>query len=399
MKSHTKFISIFLCLNVSSCSIFKLTNTELKNTAIENITPAIVDSVNSDFSEKAQFYLELQQEPQKKFNQELTYTALFPRIINGYQLKQVEHALIGKHEQWYIKNAEYIQRVLKRSQPYLYFIVEEIEKRGLPMELALLPVIESAYRTTAISKSKASGLWQFIPSTGRYFGLKQNWWSDQRRDVVLSTHSALDYLKILNKQFNGDWHLAIAAYNGGRGTIASAIRRNKQKNLTTDFFSLKLSRETTNYVPKLLALANVIKHSQQYGIQIPPIKNKPYFTSIATKGQIDMPKLISVTEINNDIFYKLNAGFRRWASSPEGPHRVIVPQESAQKVINYIASQPTKPNIQWKNHTLKRGDTLSGLSLKYKVSINAIKTINKMRSNYLRAGKTILIPLIASRSA
>ncbi len=318
---------------------------------------------------------------------------VFKRIVSGYQLDTVDYKLVKKHRDFYLNNKRYVERVLERSRPYLFFIVEEIEKRGLPMELALLPAIESAYLTNATSKSNAAGLWQFIPATGRFFGLKQNWWSDQRRDVILSTRSALDYLKELNIEFNGDWHLSIAAYNGGRGTISRAIKRNRDKGLPTDYFSLKLSRETTNYVPKLLAFVDVVRNASLYNVNVPKIPNFPYFTLVKTSGQIDMPKLIDSTALNADIFYQLNAGFKRWASSPEGPHRVVVPLGSSDHVEKYLAKQPNKPKIQWRNHKLKKGDTLYDLAREYKVSVRAIKTINNMKSSHLRAGKTILIPL------
>lgn len=318
---------------------------------------------------------------------------LFDRIVKGYQIDYIEHQRIKKFRQFYLNNLEYIETVLERSRPYLFFIVEEIEKRGLPMELALLPVIESAYLTNATSRSNAAGLWQFIPTTGRYFGLKQNWWSDQRRDVVLSTRSALDYLKELNIEFNGDWYLSIAAYNGGRGTIAKAIKRNKSQGLPTDYFSLNLSKETSNYVPKLIALVDVVRNSHLYNLNVPEIPNTPFFTLVKTPGQIDMAKLIDSTSLNKDVFHQLNAGFKRWASSPEGPHRVVVPINSNKAVSDYLATQSAKPNIQWRNHKLKRGDTLYDLAREYNVSIRAIKTINNLKSNRLRAGKTILIPL------
>ena len=318
---------------------------------------------------------------------------VFKRIVSGYQLETVDYKLVKKHRSFYLNNKRYVERVLERSRPYLFFIVEEIEKRGLPMELALLPAIESAYLTNATSRSNAAGLWQFIPATGRFFGLKQNWWSDQRRDVILSTRSALDYLKELNIEFDGDWHLSIAAYNGGRGTISRAIKRNKKKGLPTDYFSLKLSKETTNYVPKLLAFVDVVRNASLYNLNVPKIPNFPYFTLVKTSGQVDMPKLIDSTALNADIFYQLNAGFKRWASSPEGPHRVVVPLGSSEHVEKYLAKQPNKPKIQWRNHKLKKGDTLYDLAREYKVSVRAIKTINKMKSSHLRAGKTILIPL------
>jgi len=318
---------------------------------------------------------------------------LFEKVIEQFELSIPEHPKIAKHRKFYLDNLEYVERVLERSRPYLYFILEEIEKRNLPTELALLPAIESAFLTSATSKSNAAGLWQFIPATGRYFGLKQNWWSDQRRDVILSTQSALDYLKELNIEFNGDWYLAIAAYNGGQGTVGNAIKKNAKQGKPTDYFSLKLSQETMNYVPKLLAFVDIVKHAHVYNLKIPQIPNFPYFTLIETSGQIDMPALLDKTTVNEDIFYQLNAGFKRWASSPEGPHRVVVPVESSQNVKQYLENQPKTADIRWRSHKLTRGDTLYGLAKQYKVSINAIKTINKMKSNLLREGKTILIPL------
>jgi len=337
--------------------------------------------------------IEKKQNPKTQASEEQADDHLFQRIVKDFYFEIPDNSRVKKHRAFYLDNLEYVERVLERSRPYLFFIVEEIEKRGLPMELAMLPAIESAFLTKATSKSNAAGLWQFIPATGRYFGLKQNWWSDQRRDVILSTQSALDYLKELSIEFNGDWYLAIAAYNGGRGTIARAIKKNKALDKPTDYFDLKLSKETSNYVPKLLAFVDILRHAHIYNLKIPEIPDFPYFTMIKTPGQIDMTELIDKTAVNEDIFYQLNAGFKRWASSPEGPHRLVIPVESSKDVENYLSSQPKAPNIRWKNHKLKRGDTLYGLARQYKVSIKAIQTINKMKSSHLREGKTILIPL------
>jgi len=332
-----------------------------------------------------------------------SYSNLIERVVAGYKLhsefKDNQNKLFISHQKWYTKNTEYLHRVLKRSQPYLHFIVEEIEQRNLPLELALLPVIESAYRAEATSRSKAAGLWQFIPSTGRFMGLKQTWWADHRRDAIFSTHKALDYLTQLNKKFDGDWLLAIAAYNGGQGTIRKAIKRNQKQNKSTDFYSLKLSRETSNYVPKLLALASIIENAVQNDLQLPVIDNSPYFQEVKLRGQLDIFKLIKETDLNKDEFYKLNASFNRWATSPDGPHRLVVPISKANNVNEYIDSLPKDLKIRWKKHYLQRGDTLYDLSRKYKVSISAIKSINNMRTSRLRAGKTILIPLRSTQKA
>lgn len=330
-----------------------------------------------------------------------SYSNLIERVVAGYKLNAEfnnnQNKRFLSHQQWYTKNTEYLHRVLERSQPYLHFIVEEIEQRDLPLELALLPVIESAYRAEATSRSKAAGLWQFIPSTGRYMGLKQTWWADHRRDAIFSTHKALDYLTQLHKKFDGDWLLAIAAYNGGQGTIRKAIKRNKKQNKSTDFYSLKLSKETSNYVPKLLALASIVENAVHNNHQLPVIDNSPYFQEVKLKGQLDIFKLIKETELNKDEFYKLNASFNRWATSPDGPHRLVIPISKADNVSAYIDSLPTNLKIRWKKHHLQSGDTLYDLSRKYKVSISAIKSINNMRTSRLRAGKTILIPLRSSQ--
>jgi len=188
------------------------------------------------------------------------------RMVDGFTLPVPDDKRVTRELNWYLSHPSYIDRIQERAEPYLYFILQEIEKRGMPGEIALLPAVESAFRPFAYSPGRAAGMWQFIPSTGRLFGLKQNWWYDGRRDVVSSTRAALDYLMALNKQFNGDWELALAAYNSGAGTVRSAIRRNKRLGKPTDYWSLSLPDETNAYVPRLLALAKVFHHPQENGI-------------------------------------------------------------------------------------------------------------------------------------
>ncbi|MCP3669683.1 MAG: transglycosylase SLT domain-containing protein, partial [Gammaproteobacteria bacterium] len=202
---------------------------------------------------------------------------LWQRVRSGFKLEETQkHKRITQQVNWYKKNSSYIKRLQKRSKPYIHFILEQAEKRGLPTELVLLPAVESAFRPFAYSHGKAAGLWQFIPSTGRHFKLEQNWWYDGRRDVVASTNAAFDYLEQLAKRFNGDWKLALAAYNSGASTVSRAIARNKRQGKPTDFWSLKLPRETRNYIPRLLALTQVINQPEKYGIKLKPMPNKPY---------------------------------------------------------------------------------------------------------------------------
>lgn len=315
-------------------------------------------------------------------------------IRAGYALPELENRWVKHFDKWNKKHSRYLTTMLKRSERFMPYIVQEIDKRGLPMELALLPAIESAYNPNAYSRSRAAGLWQFIPSTGRLFGMQQNWWADQRRDVILSTQAALDYLTELHQEFDNDWLLALAAYNGGRGTIGKAIRRNQRQGLATDFDALKLRRETTQYVPKLIALAKVIQNPQAYGVSLPEVGLEQNFAVITLPGQTDLRKLVRKTSLQDKDLRELNAGFLRWASSPEGPHRLLVPVEHKLSVDSYLSSLPEQPQIRWRQHKIRNGDTLSGIAKKYRVSIAAIRSINGMRGSFLRAGKHILIPLV-----
>jgi len=324
---------------------------------------------------------------------------IWSRIRSGYTIPHIDHPLIDRYVAWNQTHAEYVTKMLTRSTPYMFYIVEQIEARGLPMELALLPAIESAYKPRALSRSKASGLWQFVPITGKHFGMRQDWWSDQRRDVIISTNKALDYLSELNRQFDGDWLLAMAAYNGGRGTISRAIRRNQRAGLNTDYFSLDLRRETAHYVPKIIGLSRVLMDPYAFGINIPEIPNHPYFETVALKGQTDLVKLISNSDISKKSFDLLNPQYLRWASDPQGPHRVLVPLSSSLSVANYVSTLNEQQKILWRKHQLASGDTLSGLARRYGVSTSAIRSINGMNSSRLRAGKTILIPIRNNHSA
>ena len=189
---------------------------------------------------------------------------------------------------WFARNQAYLDRVSERASPYIYYIVEELEKRDMPLDLALLPIVESAYNPFAYSPSRASGIWQFIPGTGKNYGLKQNWWYDGRRDIVAATDAALNYLQKLHKEFNGDWLLALAAYNSGEGNVGRAIRRNKNTGKPIDFFSLRLPRETRGYVPSLLAVAEIISDPEKYKVAIKPIENGQYFEQVDINSQIDL---------------------------------------------------------------------------------------------------------------
>ncbi len=319
---------------------------------------------------------------------------LWQRVRSGFKLEQtLKHKRITQQANWYKKHSSYIERLQKRSKPYIHFILEQAEKRGLPTELVLLPAVESAFRPFAYSHGRAAGLWQFIPSTGRHFKLKQNWWYDGRRDVVASTNAALDYLEQLSKRFNGDWKLALAAYNSGAGTVSRAITRNKRLGKPTDFWSLKLPRETRNYVPRLLALTQVINQPEKYGIKLKPMPDKPYFASVDIGSQLDLALAAEMAEMSTDSLYRLNPGFNRWATAPDGPHRLNLPIAKTKAFSQKLAQLDPGKRIRWKRYKIRDGDSLSTIAEKHGTTTTMLKQANKLGSSGISAGKHLVIPM------
>ncbi|MDH5591563.1 MAG: transglycosylase SLT domain-containing protein, partial [Gammaproteobacteria bacterium] len=250
---------------------------------------------------------------------------LWQRIRDGFAISQPNlHADTQRQLQWFVNHPDYINRVVERARPYLHYIVDEIERRDMPLEIALLPVVESGFQPFAYSHGRAAGIWQFIPGTGRLYGLKQNWWYDGRRDIIESTRAALDYLQKLHNDFD-DWQLALAAYNCGEGTVGRAIRRNKKAGKGIDFWSLDLPKETSAYVPKLMAVSELIKHPEKYELTLSSIDNSPFLTVVDVGGQIDLALAAKLAEISVDEMYQLNPGFNHWATTPDGPHRLVIP--------------------------------------------------------------------------
>jgi len=330
--------------------------------------------------------------PSRNTNHAIYSNNLFDRIRSGFRFPQLESKYIAEYEKWNATHPRYLKDLFNRADPILYYIVEEIEKRGLPMEIALLPAIESAYKPNAISRSNAGGLWQFIPSTGKSYGLTQDWWYDGRRDLILSTNAALDYLTILNKRFNGDWFITLAAYNAGQGNIGRAIKKNQNKGKGTDYSSLSLRSETRRYVPKIIALKNIINNPHAYNVKLPVISNSPKFEILALKGQIDLNKFSKETGIEPKTLNHLNAGFLRWATSPNGPHRLLLPLNNPSAIQKARIASQKVIKLDYQRHQIARGDTLSTIARRYGVSVSELKSANKLSSNRIRAGKTLLIP-------
>ena len=323
---------------------------------------------------------------------------LWDRVRSGFALdSKVSNPHIDAQIRLYSNRQELLKRANERARLYMFYIVEQLESRDLPLELALLPIVESAYDPFAYSHGRASGLWQFIPGTGRRFGLKQNWWYDGRRDVVDSTQAAMDYLQYLYDYFDGDWLLALAAYNSGEGNVAKAIKSNRLRGRKTDFWSLKLPRETRAFVPKLIALARIVQQPDAYGIDLPEINNARYFDIAEFDGQIDLAQAADLAAIDMETLYRLNPGFNRWATDPSGPLRLILPVEAVEPFKTALAALPDKFRIAWEVYRIRRGDTLIGIARRNHTTPTALSSVNNLSSHLIRAGDTLLIPS-ASRS-
>jgi membrane-bound lytic murein transglycosylase D len=315
---------------------------------------------------------------------------LWQTIVEGYGLPTIDDEQVANHLRWYANNQAYLDRSLGQSRSQIYHVTQVIRAHNLPAELALLPVVESSYNPFAVSPSKAVGIWQFVPRTGRSFGLKQNHWYDGRRDLIASTDAAVAYLKYLHKMFNGDWLVAIAAYNAGEGTLQRAIKKNKRLGKPIDFWSLRLPRQTESYVPQLMALAKIIKNPQQYSLVLHEIPNQPFFTQVTVHNPIDLNEAAKIAEIDPALLRVLNAGYNRWVTNPNGPHQLLVPIEKAEefssvldklpkadpkKIANYVAEVAQEEKIY---HTVKSGESLWTISRKYKTTVDKICALNNL---------------------
>ncbi|VAW92392.1 Membrane-bound lytic murein transglycosylase D [hydrothermal vent metagenome] len=356
------------------------------NAKIENALIAIATPADDLFDE------EEIDEPFPNVNMDL-----WERIRNGFSMEERQHKRIDQQLKWFARHQEYMDRVAERAQPYMHYIVEQLEANNIPLEIALLPIVESAFKPFAYSHGRASGIWQFIPATGKRYGLKQNWWYDGRRDVYASTDAAIRLLTALHKEFKGDWMLALAAYNSGGGNVRKAIRYNKKRGRPTGFFHLRLPKETKYYVPKLLALKELIAHPEKYNIELKPIRDEPFLQKVELDSQIDLALAAELAEIPLDELYRLNPGFNRWATSPSGPHHLLVPIANAKTFTANLADFPPEKRIRWIRHTIKKGETISTIARKYQISTNTIKRVNRIRGTRLRAGHGLTIPVASKK--
>jgi membrane-bound lytic murein transglycosylase D len=296
--------------------------------------------------------------------------------------------------EWFMNNQDFLLRSATRAAPYLYYILQQAKKRHLPAELVLLPIVESGYNPFSMSNMGASGIWQLMPGTASGLGVKQDWWFDGRRDVIGSTRAALNYLAYLQTFFDGNWLLAIAAYNTGEGNVLSAIRRNIRDGRDTDFWSLPVAQQTRDYVPSLLALATIISHPDQYPVYFPPVRNAPYLAQVDIGMQINLKLAAKLAGISDGKLKQLNPGFTRQSMSSRGPYKLVLPIENVEQFTENLAISPIGQSnkINWRHYRVKTGDTLASVAKKFSTSPSAIQQLNHLRKTKLAHGANLLIP-------
>jgi membrane-bound lytic murein transglycosylase D len=316
---------------------------------------------------------------------------LWQRVRQGFAMPDLDNEVVRKQVAYYAARPEHLQRIFDRSRIYLYHIVEELEKRNLPTELALLPMVESAFNPMAYSRAHASGLWQFIPGTGRRFELQQNWWYDGRRDIVASTKAALDYLSFLY-EMHGDWHLALASYNWGEGAVARAIARNRKEGRPADYWSLSMPPETRQYIPKLQALKNIIENPEPLGITLGPIPNQPYFATYTKLRDIDVQLAAKLAEMPVAQFIALNPGFSRPIIRASVTPRIVLPADKVDVFHDNLAKHDARKLVSWKTYHPRRGETFESIARKVGMTLGQLKEVNGISPRTRTVPALLVVP-------
>jgi len=386
----SRLIIPLLCLFLASCATTKTTHPET-----DPVQPATVQTkLPKGVGESIDEHLFV---PETTFDETAEtapgFVNVWAKLVSDFSLTSCDH-----HEEslvwasWYAEHTQYMSRVMKRARPWIYFIANELEERGMPGELALLPIVESAYDPFAYSKGRALGAWQFIATTGKQYGLNQDWWYDGRRDVWASTHAALDYLEHLNQKFDGDWLLSLAGYNSGEHRVEREIEKNLKKGKPTDFWNINLPKETRGYVPRLLGLACLFQNPDDYEFEFPKAPNKPVIEIVELQAQSDLVLVSLYSEVSIDVLFSLNPGFSRWATSPEGPWRIILPPEGAAKLNQRLQSDPTLALMKWDQVLVENGDTLSSLAARHRVPVSVLRSTNDLKSDRISVGQKLRLP-------
>jgi membrane-bound lytic murein transglycosylase D len=316
---------------------------------------------------------------------------LWDRVRRGFAMPDLDSDLVRERERWYASRPDYVARMTERGGRYLFYIVEELEKRGMPTELALLPFIESAYNPQAMSVARASGMWQFIPSTGRDFELKQNVFRDDRRDVLASTRAALDYLQKLYGMF-GDWHLALAAYNWGEGSVQRAVAKNQRAGLATDYMSLRMPAETQGYVPKLQAVKNIVSRPASFNLQLPELYNHPYFLSVPIEHDIDVVLAIRLAGMSSDEFQNLNPQMNRPVILAAGTPQILLPYDNANRFVRELPQQ-RGPLTSWTTWIAPKSMKSAEAAHAVGMPEEEFREVNRIPARMIiKAGSTLLVP-------
>ena len=372
-----RYILLFFLLPLSFCVFPNSFEFPIAIENVKGVTIKLLDDPYIDNEEVGQ-YIEGDQN-------------LWERIQSGFAIKDINNRRVKEYVKWYQSRPEYVERMIERSSLYLFHVVEEVEKRNMPMEIALLPMIESAYNPIAKSNKKAVGIWQFIPSTGKLFGLEQDWWRDERRNIIDSTDAALDYLEKLHNLF-GSWELALAAYNAGEGRVKRAITRNQKRKKATDYYSIRLPRETRNYVPKLLAVKKIIQDPERFQLYIKDIPDKPYFQLVNVPDEIDSHIAAELADITYEEFQLLNAEHNRPLMKAHfGTQDILLPVESVNTFLNNLEDYKD-PLTNWITYTPIKGEKVKHVAKKFNIDIKELIKINQLRSNQTLKNKIILIP-------
>ena len=317
---------------------------------------------------------------------------LWARLRNGFAMPDIQSRQVLERTEWYVANQDYLKRVFERSRLYLFHIVEELEKRGMPTEIALLPIVESAFNPMAYSRAHAAGLWQFIPGTGKRYELKQNWWYDGRRDIVASTSAALDYLKDVY-DMHGDWHLALASYNWGENAVGRAVEKNRKDGLPTDYMSLPMPAETRGYVPKLQALKNLIANPQAYGVTLAPIPNEPYFATVTKTRDIDVLLAAKLAEMPVDEFIALNPGFSRPLIRSSVASRIVLPADKLEIFHENLEKYEDRSLVSWKTYVPQQGENLEAIAKKHGLTLGQLKEVNGIGPRSRTVPNLLVVPI------
>ncbi|MFT7289304.1 MAG: membrane-bound lytic murein transglycosylase D [Halieaceae bacterium] len=317
---------------------------------------------------------------------------LWDRIRRQLTMHTLHNGRIGAARDHYLQQTRYLELIGPRAERYLYYIVAEVERRQLPIELVLLPLVESALNPFAYSGQRAAGLWQIMPATADYLGMRRDWWFDGRLDIRDSTAFALDYLERLNRDFDGDWLLTLAAYNAGKGRVRRALARNRKEGLPLDYWSLKLPQETRRYIPRLIALSTLVAFDVALGLELPPIPNQPAFAVVDTGGQIEMLRASELAGFDITELRRFNPGQLRWATAPGGRDELLFPVADAANMRERLAALPADQRVTWQHYRIRRGDSLIRIAGRFDTQVDLLREVNNLRGNLIRAGDTLMIP-------